>query len=483
MKRTLALVVCAALVACGDRPPADAVAVAADHVLTVDETVALLADHPQIPAERDVVAQVADLWIDYTLLAETAGSDSALGALDLSSVVRPQLERELVQALRQQAVQVDTVLAEDQLRALYEQELPGARVHARHILLQFDRQREASRDSAVALAQALKRRAEGGESFAALARQYSTDTGSASDGGDLGFFERQTMVPAFSQVAFALAPGQVSEPVITEFGVHVIRVDERQVAPFDTVREAFANAVKNRRVGEAEQAFVRSLQDSADLAVQAGAADAARELAADVPRPLPRAERERVLVRYAGGALTVGDLQAFLLAQPRALRVEMIQATDEQMEPFLEGVTRGRLLIDEARRRGIETPEALRNSLTLDARVQLVTVADQLGLRDLGVDGPGRAAAVDSAVTASLDRIIRGEGEFVELAALSVTLREAAGGRLVEPGLDRALETLREERRARAPESSTTGEAGLAPPLPGAALDSTAAPDTTGGTR
>ncbi|MEZ4417859.1 MAG: peptidylprolyl isomerase [Gemmatimonadota bacterium] len=474
----LVMLLAAALAACGERAPADAVAVAAGHVLTVDEAVGLVVDETELPADRELLAQLADLWIDYTLLAEVVASDTAVGALDLDGVILPQIEREMVEELQQRALQVDTILGDDELRQLYFQELPGARIRARHILLQFDRQSAQSRDSATALASELKARLERGESFATVARTYSTDDGSKNNGGDLGFFDRQTLAPTFTAAAFALAPGQISDPVVTEFGVHLIRVDERQLPEFDSVKVAYANSVKNRRFAEAWQTFVRGLEDGAGMTVQEGAAAAARDLATDVPQPLPAREQNRVLVSFQGGTLSVGDLQAFLLTQPRALRSEMMSATDEQVNQFLEGVARGRLIVQEASDMGIAVSDQRRDTLRLDARVQLVTVADRLGLRDLTEDGARPApAAIDSAVDRTIERIIRGEGEFVELASLALTLRARSDARVVAGGLDKALERLREERRARAPASATTGEAGVAPPLP------TAPGDSAGGTR
>lgn len=87
----------------------------------------------------------------------------------------------------------------------------------------------APRDDAatLALAQELRQRLVDGEDFAALAEEYSDDTGSAVNGGDLGWFGRGAMVPAFEEAAFALAPNEISEPVATDYGYHIIQVLEK----------------------------------------------------------------------------------------------------------------------------------------------------------------------------------------------------------------------------------------------------------------
>lgn len=81
--------------------------------------------------------------------------------------------------------------------------------------------------AALALAQELRDRLLAGEDFAALAEEYSDDPGSGAQGGDLGWFGRGMMVAPFEEAAFSLEPGQVSEPVRTDFGYHLIEVIER----------------------------------------------------------------------------------------------------------------------------------------------------------------------------------------------------------------------------------------------------------------
>lgn len=91
---------------------------------------------------------------------------------------------------------------------------------------------DSGRDEAatLALAQELRRRLLEGEDFALLAAEYSDDTASSVNGGDLGWFGRGMMVAPFEEVAFSLAPGEISEPVRTDFGYHIIQVLERDDA-------------------------------------------------------------------------------------------------------------------------------------------------------------------------------------------------------------------------------------------------------------
>jgi peptidyl-prolyl cis-trans isomerase C len=103
------------------------------------------------------------------------------------------------------------------------------RVRARHILV-------ASEDEANDIAQRLAN----GEAFEELAAQYSLD-GSSEQGGDLGYFTAEEMVGPFSEATFALEVGEVSEPVQTEFGWHVIKLEDRRTGgaqPFEDVKDA-----------------------------------------------------------------------------------------------------------------------------------------------------------------------------------------------------------------------------------------------------
>lgn len=99
---------------------------------------------------------------------------------------------------------------------------------------------EAAADQVLSDIKGIRERLQTGESFAQLARELSDDPGSAEKGGSLGLIEKSVMVPAFEQVAFTLPAGELSEPVRTQFGYHLIRVDEifpSVVKPFEEVRD------------------------------------------------------------------------------------------------------------------------------------------------------------------------------------------------------------------------------------------------------
>jgi peptidyl-prolyl cis-trans isomerase SurA len=133
-------------------------------------------------------------------------------------------------------------ISEEDLRGAYANwaRLEGSdpEIHARHILVKLaptakPEEVEAARQKAKALAEEARR---AGTDFAELAKARS-DGPSAAEGGDLGFFRRGLMVPEFDKVAFALQAGEVSEPVRTTFGFHVIKVEEKRQVPLQSFEE------------------------------------------------------------------------------------------------------------------------------------------------------------------------------------------------------------------------------------------------------
>jgi peptidyl-prolyl cis-trans isomerase SurA len=124
------------------------------------------------------------------------------------------------------------LLLEDQRSTLRSQEVPVHR--ARHILVRVDAQ--TSEEAALRRIQDLRRRIELGADFAALARDFSQDPGSASRGGELDWAYPGDLVPEFERALASLAPGQLSDPVRTVFGVHLIQLLERKREPLTEQR-------------------------------------------------------------------------------------------------------------------------------------------------------------------------------------------------------------------------------------------------------
>ncbi len=145
------------------------------------------------------------------------------------------------------------------------------KVRARHLLVKVARDApQAKKDEARAKIADLKKQLDGGKDFAALAQEASEDEGSKAQGGDLGLQARGSWVPEFSAAAFALQPGQVSEPVESQFGLHLIKVEEKKPAeskPLEAVAGEIARKLWTR---EKSQALARAEAEKALAAARGG---------------------------------------------------------------------------------------------------------------------------------------------------------------------------------------------------------------------
>jgi peptidyl-prolyl cis-trans isomerase C len=143
-------------------------------------------------------------------------------------------------------------------------------VRASHILFRVDENADAAtKKKAMDQAQSVLKEARAGADFAELAKKHSAD-GSAQQGGDLNFFTKGQMVPAFDQVAFALKPGQISDIVTTQFGYHIIKVTDRKAAstvPFEQVSPRIKEYLTEQQKQKKANAFIQSLKQKAKIEV------------------------------------------------------------------------------------------------------------------------------------------------------------------------------------------------------------------------
>ena len=177
-----------------------------------------------------------------------------------------------IKALIDQTVIQKVSVSDQQVRTFYDDNpnlfRKPEQVKASHILVQVpDNADEAKKAEALATIQALKTRLDNGENFATLAQEYS-DCPSKAKGGDLGFFNREQMVPPFSEAAFALQPGQTSDVVQTRFGYHLIRLTERQeeqTMAFNDVKEAISARLRQEQEAKKIDAYLEKLKEHADI--------------------------------------------------------------------------------------------------------------------------------------------------------------------------------------------------------------------------
>jgi peptidyl-prolyl cis-trans isomerase C len=208
---------------------------------------------PNVPPEQRH-DYLINYMIDVIVVAQAADQRKLAERPDVKRRIAFDRNRLLMESLLQDTGKA--ALSEQAEHQLYDEAIKQVKseeeVHARHILVPTE-------DEAKAIAAHLKN----GADFAAIAKEKSKDPG-AADGGDLGYFTKEQMVPEFAEVAFKLGKGQVSDPVKTQFGWHIIKVEDRRIKPtpsFDQVKGQIDTYLAHR----AQAQFVENLRKSATV--------------------------------------------------------------------------------------------------------------------------------------------------------------------------------------------------------------------------
>lgn len=206
-------------------------------------------------AKRQVAEQYAEL--------ETMAQEARQRKLDESAEVKQMMTIQgdsfLANALAKK-ISDDTHFTELDLRGYYDshknefEEAQGS-----HILIRFKgssvplkpTEKDLTDEEALAKAQDIRKKIVEGADFATLAKAESDDSGSGVKGGDLGTFKHGQMVPAFDKAAFSLPVGQVSEPVKTQFGYHIIKITSRNPKSFDEAKPQIEKELKPKMAKDA----------------------------------------------------------------------------------------------------------------------------------------------------------------------------------------------------------------------------------------
>lgn len=185
--------------------------------------------------------------------------EQGLTQAELEEILRDRLIEEELQA----AVTADARPTEEDLRAYYEANLQEFELtRLQHILVE-DKELAERLAQRVKVAPAAKSK----KLFSELARKHSTDPSAPDNGGDLGFQPPGSFVEPFENAAAKLDVGEISDPVQTEFGWHVIRVTARRTATFDEARPQIQSQLAGQAQDEAWQTFLRDLYEEADIEV------------------------------------------------------------------------------------------------------------------------------------------------------------------------------------------------------------------------
>ncbi|CAN7594204.1 peptidylprolyl isomerase [Devosia sp. LjRoot16] len=217
----------------------------------------------QVPPEERRAFLVTVL-IDMKVMAKAA---KAAGMAD-TDLFKRRLQYLEERSLRRDyfTQKVATAVTEESVKVAYDQLVkdfkPVEEVHARHILVATEEE-----------AKAVKAELDGGKPFEVLAMEKTTDPSGKQNGGDLGFFSKGMMVPEFEAVAFTLEPGKISDPVQSQFGWHIIKVEEKRMSappPIEQVQQQLGQQVMFKAFDEAVAALKKDAKlDIPDAALAA----------------------------------------------------------------------------------------------------------------------------------------------------------------------------------------------------------------------
>jgi parvulin-like peptidyl-prolyl isomerase len=214
-----------------------------------DQVKAQMANVPK----RRIAEQIADIKV-YAAEARKRNLDKTpMAQIEMDQALASSLFRDVQAKIN--PTPADMVAYYEKNKGQYE------KVKARHILLRFkgspvpvkEGQKDLTKEEALAKANELKKAIDGGADFAELAKKESDDAGSGANGGDLGAFGRGMMVPPFEEAAFTLAIGKTSEPVESQFGYHIIQVQEKMGQDFASAKAEIEPKLKPELAQKAMQ--------------------------------------------------------------------------------------------------------------------------------------------------------------------------------------------------------------------------------------
>gem|GEM_PF-789967 len=204
-----------------------------------------------------------DIQRELNIIISSMGSrDNFEQALEQYQMTEKDLYPNLLNQARLRKLLASQIkITDDTIRAYYDQNKDSfgspEQVKASHILVETQ-----------AEADALYTQLKNGADFAKLAQEKSIDTGSGFSGGDLGYFERGVMVTEFEDAAFSLKVGEISSPVQSQFGYHLILVTDHKAAvtkTFEDVKEQITETLTSQKIYELSQSYISDLHAKADI--------------------------------------------------------------------------------------------------------------------------------------------------------------------------------------------------------------------------
>lgn len=451
--RSLLLVAtgCALLTACEGLKQAltahvDVAARAASQELSVTRLADLIGNSKVgIPATRDNAMLVAQIWTGYQQLgAAAADGDSLNQKATLDAAAQPIFNGMLLQKFMDSVTA--TFKVDSGSEASYAQGAGGIYA-AKHILFAFPPAATATQQDSVRKAAEAVSPLVTPANFEAMAKKYSKDP-SAANGGMLGVFQKNEMVPEFTAATAALKPGEVSKPIKTQYGYHII---ER--LPYAEARQQFGQRYAQTSTFDAESTYMAQVDQQAGIAVKENAASTVRQAVADADSHL---KDNTTVATFNGGNLTVAEFIHWLGTFPPQANVErqIPQAPDSVLKPFVKSIAEREVLLGRARAAKIQVPDSVRTSVynefasATTAMWQAIGI-DPKALADSAKTKSERERLAASRVENFMDRVMAGMAQPIPVPGpIKEILDSKYESSINSAGVDKAVQAAAKVRAA-----------------------------------
>lgn len=241
----------------------------------IDQNARLMADRKLILAEAESLGIKAEPGqVDQILeaqAAKTGGMDKYTKLLEDNEInidhIRQSIEFEMIiQSFVENVIGKDVEVTDEEINSIYSAEKTAS---VRHILLLTQGKSEEEKPAIRKKMETILSRAKSGEDFASLAKEYTEDPGSKENGGLYENFGRGTMVKPFEEAAFSVPVGEISDIVETEYGFHILKVEDRkkETRPLDEVRTELTAQIKNGKLNEKFLTYMNDLRQQKNLTV------------------------------------------------------------------------------------------------------------------------------------------------------------------------------------------------------------------------
>ena len=451
----------------------DLVARAGSQELSVQRLSSMMAA-ANAPARKDVAIAITNIWVNYQLLGQaSAKGDSMTDQKIVNDAMWAQVAqvklKKLFAEVAKKAPAADP--------ATYEKHFnDGDMLAARHILFLAKKvgakpgEREAAKKKATDLAKTLT-----AANFGEMAKKYSEDPGSKANGGDVGVFKKGTMVTEFYDGTAALKPGQISGPVETEYGYHIIMRET-----YADSKDGFAAEYGKGSQQSAESTYGANIEKAAKVEVKPGAAKTIRAIAADLDSyrddKTPVATAKNVNMNAAAVAKWMGAYPAQM-----KIREQLAQLPDSMVGLFARQLVVNELMIHAAdsAKLGLDSTEqsGIRNVFTGSVMNSMVGLGlAPKTLADSAKGGSAREKFAADHVEKFMDLLLANKAQFVDVSEpVSRALRSKFETRVLAPGIDKAV-TEATKLIAKADSAKAKAAPPSAVPAPGVAAPAAAAP-------